>query len=98
MVTKASNKPVRGRSCVGCGTQLAKNQLLRIVRTKEGVVNFDPTGRLAGRGAYVCSAKCFETACKKNKLDRALKVTLSAEDYERVAAQIGAHNTNEANQ
>lgn len=75
---------------MGCGAQQGKTELLRIVRTQDGSVVFDPTGRLAGRGAYVCSAGCFELACKKNKLDRALKVTLSENDYKRVAAEIAA--------
>ena len=46
---------------------------------------FDPTGRAAGRGAYVCSATCFERARERRLLERALRCRLGDEDYERVA-------------
>ena len=66
--------------------------LHRLVRAADGVVSVDPTGRAAGRGAYVCSAECLASACKAKKLDRALRVKLSAQDYERLAGEfIAAH-------
>ena len=87
----ATNTGKRQRSCIVCGAQADKNGLLRIVRTPEGAVAFDATGRAPGRGAYVCSAECFAAACKRNKLDRALKATLGSDDYDRIAADIAAH-------
>ena len=81
----------RQRSCIACGAQADKSGLLRIVRSPEGAVAFDPSGRAPGRGAYVCSAECFAAACKKKKLDRALKATLGSDDYDRIAADIAAH-------
>lgn len=81
----------RQRSCIACGAQADKVTLLRVVRTPEGAVVFDPSGRMPGRGAYVCSAECFAAACKKKKLDRALKATLGSDDYDRIAADIAAH-------
>ena len=66
----------RQRSCIACGKLAGKAELMRIVRDPSGVVSFDKTGRAPGRGAYVCSAECFAAACKKKKLDRALKATL----------------------
>lgn len=86
----ASNTGKRQRSCITCGAQADKVTLLRIVRSPEGAVAFDPSGRAPGRGAYVCSAECFAAACKRNKLDRALKATLGSDDYDRIAADIAA--------
>lgn len=78
----------RQRSCIACGKAAGKAELLRIVRDPSGVVSFDGTGRAPGRGAYVCSGECFAAACKKKKLDRALKTTLGSDEYERIAADV----------
>jgi predicted RNA-binding protein YlxR (DUF448 family) len=68
------------RTCVGCGTTRPKRELRRVVRTPDGQVVFDPTGKRAGRGAYVCeSPECLELAIKHKKLERALSVTLAPE-------------------
>lgn len=84
-------KVKRQRSCIACGTQADKVGLLRIVRSPNGEVAFDATGRAPGRGAYVCSEKCFAAACKKKKLDRALKATVSSNYYDRIAADVAAY-------
>lgn len=69
------------RTCVSCRTTTGKRALVRIVRTPEGRVLPDPTGKLAGRGAYLCTdPACWEAAEKKRLLDRALKVTLAQAD------------------
>ena len=78
------------RSCIACGRQADKAELLRIVRAPDGRVSFDPTGRAPGRGAYLCSAECFAAACKKKKLDRALKTTIDPEERKRLAAEVEA--------
>ena len=80
----------RQRSCVACGRQADKVALLRIVRDPSGAVAFDATGRASGRGAYVCSEECFAAACKRKKLDRALRTTLEGDVYERIAAEVAA--------
>jgi predicted RNA-binding protein YlxR (DUF448 family) len=68
------------RTCVSCGTTTNKRELVRIVRTANGVVA-DPTGKLAGRGAYIChEPKCWEQAVKKGRLERSLKTKISTED------------------
>ena len=61
---------VPSRCCVACRAQAPKDSLLRIVRDAEGAAAFDPTGRAAGRGAYVCSAACFERARERRLLER----------------------------
>jgi predicted RNA-binding protein YlxR (DUF448 family) len=69
------------RTCVGCRTQQPKRQLIRIVRTPAGAVLVDPSGRQAGRGAYLhLNPDCWNQGLKKGKLAKALHVTISAED------------------
>jgi predicted RNA-binding protein YlxR (DUF448 family) len=77
------------RSCIGCRTTAEKNALLRIVRTPTGEVVCDPTGRLAGRGAYLCAGpSCLERVRKGHLLDRALKVKLSEGDLDRLEEEV----------
>ncbi len=62
------------RTCVSCRESSDKKALVRVVRTPEGTVKVDPSGKLPGRGAYLCGAKkCLELALKANKLGRALR-------------------------
>ena len=71
-------KPVPQRTCVGCRGVQGKRELVRVVRTPEGEVVVDVTGRRNGRGAYVHkSRECWELALKRGALERALKVTIS---------------------
>ena len=86
---KASKKPVQRvkhvpqRTCVGCREVLPKRKLIRLVRTAEGV-QVDPTGKLAGRGAYLHDRReCWERALK-GALAHALKTTLSVDDRKRL--------------
>ena len=72
-------KHVPQRTCVACRTTRPQRQLIRIVRTPEGVVILDETGKRNGRGAYLCrQRRCFEAALAQRQLERALK-TLPAE-------------------
>ena len=64
-----------------------KGSLHRIVRTAEGAA-FDPTGRVPGRGAYVCSGACLAAARKTRKLERALRCKVTEEDYDRVLREL----------
>jgi len=80
---KAAPRPrhVPQRTCVGCGTSAAKRQLLRLVRTTDGSVQPDPTGKASGRGAYLCDdPACWERAIKRGRLGKALKVDLSRDN------------------
>lgn len=62
------------RTCVGCRTTRPKRELVRVVRTPEGAVELDPTGKRAGRGAYLCpSLDCLEQAVRGRRLERALR-------------------------
>jgi len=74
-------KHVPERTCIACRTKEAKQGLVRVVRTPEGRVELDPTGKKNGRGAYVHeAASCWDDALKKDRLGRALKVAVPAED------------------
>jgi predicted RNA-binding protein YlxR (DUF448 family) len=75
------------RTCIACRSTEAKRGLVRVVRTPEGRVVLDPTGKANGRGAYVHESRaCWEEALKKDRLGRALKVTVPAEDAEMLKA------------
>ncbi|MCK6583881.1 MAG: YlxR family protein [Anaerolineales bacterium] len=76
-------KHIPQRTCVGCGEVLAKRQMLRIVRTAEGV-RVDPTGKLAGRGAYLHDQRSCWARGIKGALAHALKTELSNEDRARL--------------
>ena len=84
MSATAKTAQKRQRTCIGCGTVADKAQLHRIVRAADGSVAFDATGRMPGRGAYVCSAKCLVAALEKRRLQRSLKCDVSAEQRERI--------------
>lgn len=69
-------KHVPQRTCVACRQTDAKRGLVRLVRTPEGRVEVDPTGKRNGRGAYLChNPVCWEAAIKRHSLERALRIT-----------------------
>ena len=71
------------RTCVACRTTSDKREFVRIVRTVEGTVVADPTGKRDGRGAYLCARRaCWEDALKKDGLARALRTAISPADRE----------------
>ena len=68
---------------------LGKKGLLRVVRSKDGEISADLTGKKSGRGAYICNdMECIEKAVKKRSLERALKCAIPAEVYEKLREQI----------
>jgi predicted RNA-binding protein YlxR (DUF448 family) len=87
-----AKQPIRARhvpqrTCVACRTTEAKRGLVRVVRTQEGRVELDPTGKKNGRGAYVHEqAACWDEALRKDRLGRALKVSVPQPDMENLKA------------
>ena len=78
MAREGRVKHIPQRTCVGCRTVSAKRQLVRVVRTPAGQVVVDPTGKAAGRGAYLHDRRtCWEQALSHRTLDQALKITLA---------------------
>ena len=74
-------KHIPQRTCVACRTTGAKRGLVRVVRTPEGRVVLDETGKKSGRGAYLCKARdCWDNALKRKALEYALKVPVTGED------------------
>lgn len=84
----SSPAPKRIRTCIACGSHQSKTTLHRVVRTPEGAVEYDPTGRAAGRGAYICSSECLKKAFASKRLDNALKMKVDQQDKERIAESI----------
>lgn len=78
-------KKLPTRTCIACGKAADKRGLCRIVRSPEGHVALDESGKAPGRGAYLCfDETCFSKARAKRLLDARLRVRVSAEDYERL--------------
>ena len=71
------------RMCIACRTSRPKRELIRIVKTGEGSVEVDQTGKVPGRGAYICSRiECLENAYKSKALSRALDMNMTPEMLE----------------
>lgn len=69
------------RTCISCRETKSKRELLRVVRTPDGHVAIDATGKRSGRGAYLCARlSCWEQAMKKKRLEQEFEVTISEED------------------
>jgi predicted RNA-binding protein YlxR (DUF448 family) len=81
------------RTCVGCRTQQSKRELVRVVRTPGGQVTVDPTGRLAGRGAYLHrDPECWSEGLRKGRLARALHTTISADEQTGILQALEGNN------
>ncbi|MBN1667259.1 MAG: YlxR family protein [Anaerolineales bacterium] len=81
--TNKSRKHVPQRTCIGCRTVQPKRSMVRVVRTSEGVL-VDPSGKLAGRGAYLHEQRsCWEKALK-GPLAKALRCEISPQDRDRM--------------
>ena len=79
------------RQCVGCREMKDKKALLRIVKTPEGDILLDATGKKSGRGAYVCpDPECLKKARKSRALERAFDTAIPAEVYDALEGQMGA--------
>lgn len=82
-------KKIPMRMCVGCREMKPKRELLRVVRSPEGEISFDLTGRKPGRGAYVCrSEACFNRAVKQKQLERAFSAPIDEGVRESLEKQI----------
>ena len=90
--TKGTTRNRPQRSCVACRQVREKRQLVRLVRTADGVV-VDSGGRMAGRGAYLCrSAACWQEGLKGKRLENALRVAMSQQNRDNLreyAANLG---------
>lgn len=73
------------RICVGCSAKKDKNELIRIVKQKDEIIRVDKTGKLPGRGAYICGeVDCFNKIKRTHKLENALETKISEHVYEEI--------------
>ncbi len=78
-------KKIPERKCMGCNEKRPKKELVRVVRTPEGEVLLDLTGKKSGRGAYICPCvACYEKALKTKRLERCLEAEIPQSVYEAV--------------
>jgi hypothetical protein len=79
------NKKKPTRTCMACNNQKEKNELLRVVKSKEGIIEVDLTGKKNGRGAYICkSEECLNKIIKSKRLEKVFEQEISPELYESI--------------
>lgn len=82
-------KKIPMRMCSGCGEHFPKKELVRVVRSAEGELSVDLTGKKSGRGAYLChSVDCLRKAKKAKRLERSLACQIPDEVYRRLEEEI----------
>ena len=82
-------KKIPQRQCMGCRERKAKKELIRVVRGTDGTVSLDFSGKLNGRGAYICpNAQCLMKAQKAKSLERSLEVPIPEEVYVRLSKEM----------
>ena len=87
MINEERKLPVR--KCTGCGERFLKNSLVRIVKTPTDDIVLDKTGKISGRGAYICkSAQCLKKAVKTLRLERSLSCKIPEEIYKKLEEEL----------
>ena len=85
----AKTKSVPMRMCIACRQMKPKKEMTRVVKTVDGEISADPTGKAAGRGAYICkSRECLKKARKSRRLESALECSISDEIYARMEEEM----------
>ena len=86
-------KKIPQRQCMGCRERKAKKEMIRVVRCTDGTVNLDFSGKMNGRGAYICpNPDCLKKALRSKALDRSLEVTIPAEVIARLEKEMEGAN------
>ena len=76
-------KKIPQRTCIGCNSKKPKKEFIRIVKDKEGNIQIDRTGKLPGRGAYICDdVSCLDKAIKSKRLEKAFETKIEDKIYE----------------
>ena len=76
-------KKMPQRTCMGCNVKKDKNEFIRIVKNKNGEINIDKTGKMPGRGAYLCdNIECLEKAIKTKRIDKVFETQIEQDIYE----------------
>ena len=78
-------KKIPNRTCIGCNTQKPKKELIRIVKNTQGEIKIDKTGKLPGRGAYICNnSECLEKAVRSKRLEKSFERKIEEAVYEQL--------------
>ena len=86
-------KKIPQRQCMGCRERKEKRRMIRVVRTPEGNVNLDFSGKMNGRGAYICpDPECLKKALRSKALDRSLEVAIPEDVYTRLEKEMEAQD------
>jgi len=79
------------RKCIGCGSMHTKKEMIRVIKTPENEIKIDGTGKMNGRGAYIChSTDCLSLSLKNRGLERSLKMKIPEEIYDRLAKELSS--------
>lgn len=83
------NKKIPMRRCTGCGEHFPKNELIRVLKTPQGEIVLDDTGKKSGRGAYLCKNRdCLKKAQRAHRLESSLETSIPAEVYEKLSEEL----------
>ncbi|MBR4287024.1 MAG: YlxR family protein [Clostridia bacterium] len=84
-----AEKKIPMRKCLGCNEMKPKKELIRAVKSPEGEISLDLTGKKSGRGAYICPDKgCFDKARKAKRLERALETKIPESVYDEMLKEL----------
>ena len=82
-------KKIPMRQCLGCNEHKPKKDMLRVLRTPDGEILLDFTGKKSGRGAYICyDAKCLKKARKSKRIEGNLEMSIPEEIYDRMESEL----------
>lgn len=88
-------KKIPMRMCLGCNEMKPKKELIRVVKSPEGEISLDFTGKKSGRGAYICrSVECFNKARKGRRLEKAFSCKIDAGVYDAMVEELGNETEN----
>ena len=84
-------KKIPQRQCMGCRERKPKKEMIRVVRGTDGTVSLDFSGKMNGRGAYICpNLECLKKVQKSKALERSLEVPIPDEVYARLQKEMVA--------
>jgi uncharacterized protein len=87
-----NQKKIPLRMCTGCGEMKPKRELVRIVRSKDGEVSLDVTGKKSGRGAYLCkNPACLQKSRKTKRIERTLQCEIPEAIYKTIEEELNAN-------
>ena len=85
-------KKIPMRRCTGCGEQKPKKELVRVVKTPDGEILLDLTGKMSGRGAYIChDPACLKKARRSRRIERNLDCEIPEEIYDKMEQELADH-------